>query len=244
VATSHSNTDGWALRLSRSAAAQLAGLRLTPGVEIAEAEDALWLRGRERSETLDRLLEMVPAEKRYAWLANDRLRPTGSRLASESLPPASWQPLLRWAAVRLPVARLPGAVVSTAALRLERGFTPEVANASLVEQAIWTEWAFTASALRLARLRVAASSDGRCLVLGLPPPAIPSLPLVERQGVIVPAGQVWRPRVTSKVIRRLVGATDDDYVLWDVAGLRLLSAELFVPASRAGARALLENQSR
>lgn len=243
MSTSVSRPAGWALHLPRSSAKDLLGLRLVAGIEVTETADTIWLRGRQRDDALDRLLSAIPAEKRYAWLDGHRLQPNGSRLASERLPETPWQSLSAWIPVRLPVAQLPGPTVAPASLQLVRDFQPQAANAALVNLAVWTDWASTAPALRLAPLHFAASNEGLCLVVGEPLPAIPSRPLIEKEGVIVPAGFNWRPRVTSKVIRRLLGASDDCRIFWDEAGVRLLSSELFVPASRAAAHATTENHA-
>lgn len=218
-------------------------LRLAAGVEVAETTDTIWLRGLQQDEALNQLLSALPAEKRYRWLDGDRLQPNGSRLASERLPETAWQSLSAWMPVRLPLAQLPGPTVAPAALHLVRDHQPQAANAALIDLSVWTEWASTAPALRLAPLHFAASNEGHCLVLGEPLPAVPSRPLIQKEGVIVPAGFSWRPRVTSKVIRRLLGASDECRIFWDEAGVRPLPSELFVPASRAAAHATTENHA-
>jgi len=110
-------------------------------------------------------------------------------------------------------------------------------DAALVPLATWVVWAQTAPELRLKPLRFATAMDGRCLILGAPLPSIPGRLFVAREGIIIPAGTAWSPAVSALTLRRLFGTPDQDMVLWDENGIRHLSSELIVPASRANARA-------
>lgn len=229
----------WALRLPARDAGALARLRLFAGVEIGETADGaeIWLRGGGAEAGLAEALRAVPATARYTQMADGRLRPFGALLAVERLPELAWQPLRAWLRVAPPVARLPAGVPPPVRLVLTASHDARAANAALVPLGAWLDWMLAAPALRIARLRFAASADGRALVLGAPLPALPCRACVEEAGVVVPAGLAWQPAVSAGVVRRTLRVPDGAVVLWDETGMRVLAAELFVPASRGAARA-------
>lgn len=232
-----SSAHAWALRLPAGDVHAVAPLRLSEGIEIGEAEGALWLRGRKADEALAAKLRALPAAARYTWVTEgDRLRPVGALLAAERLPATEWRPLRTWWSVVLPPARLP-AEPPRSGLTLVPSHAARVANAAVLPLAPWLDWMLTAPELRLARLRFAATPGGRCLVLGAPPPSLPCSACVEENGVVVPAGLAWQPAVSTKTLRRVLGAAEDAVIFWDAAGVHVLGAELFVPASRGAARA-------
>ena len=207
------------------------------GIEVGVDSDSLWLRGRIHSESLDALLRALPALHRYHWEKDDALRPLDSRLASGRFPGVSWQSLRTWLLVTLPVAQFPVLKPPSVAVRLVASGDMQPANASLVPLATWVTWAQTAPELRLKPLRFATAMNGCCLVLGAPLPSIPGRLFVAGEGIVIPAGSAWFPAVSALTLRRLFGTPDQDIVLWDEDGIRHLSSELIVPASRANARA-------
>jgi len=231
------STAAWAIQLSSNHGALLGALRLVNGIEVGLDSNSLWLRSRARDESLDALLRALPAMHRFDWEKEDVLRPVGSRLASARFPEVNWQPLRAWLQVTFPVAQLPAVKPFPVAMRLVPSGAMQPANAALVPLANWVAWAESAPELRLRPLRFATAMDGCCLVLGAPLPSIPGRLFVERDGVVIPAGVAWSPAVSALTLRRLFGAPDQNIVLWDEAGIRHLSPELIVPASRANARA-------
>ncbi|MDR1010573.1 MAG: hypothetical protein LBM04_05525, partial [Opitutaceae bacterium] len=242
------DTVAWALCLPASAGATLGALRLLPAIEIAEttahnahdtlhAHDTLWLRGRSRDAGLENLLAAIPATARHDWLDGDRLRPQGSLLASEKLPALTWQPLRAWMRVTLPVAALPASRPAALALSLANSHDAQTANAAFMTLPAWRDWAMAAPALRLDRLRFAVSDEGLCIILGAPPPPVRCRLFWESEGIIVPCGMAWHPRVTGKTVRKIFGVSDGTIVFWDESGARFLNSEMFIPASRASVRA-------
>ena len=243
----HDKPQGWALRLPRAAAEKAVALRLEAGIEAGETPDAVWLRGKGEDESLRRRLQTLPADGRFVWLENGRLRPEGSLLATAVLPELAWAPLRAWARVEAPAARLPAGLPARAGLRLVPSHAGGRSTALLLDLAVWRDWALAAPAARLERLVFAAAGDGRVLVRGTPPPAAPGRHLVEADGVAIPAGLRCEPTVSAFVIRSVCGAGEGDTVLWDETGAQVLGRELFVPATRAAVRAsarALEGEGR
>lgn len=234
----HERTLGWAMRLPRAAAAEACALRLVAGIEVAETADALWLRGRGDDEGLKQRLKTLPADGRFVWRTDGRLRPEASLLATETLPELPWAPIRAWARVEPPPARLPAGLPARAGLRLAPAHSGAASNALLLDFGVWRDWALAAPVARLERLVFAVSDvvAGLVLARGRPTPAAPGRYLVETDGVLVPAGLACEPAVSATVIRRVFGAGEGDVLLWDEAGARVLGRELFVPATRAAVR--------
>lgn len=219
----------------------LASLRLARGIEVAESEGQLWIRGTFADAPTLALIAGLPATARYTWLIpHDRLQPAGSLLASDRFPESTWRPLQEWLATTAPVARYPTAQPRPLQLELRRTHEARPANAALAELDAFLIWARHAPAIRLSRLRFAASDRGRALVLGTPLPPMPLTACVESGGVVVPAGFTWHPQVSSAVVRRVMGAPEGAIVLWDQTGTQLLPGELFVAATRANARLTMD----
>lgn len=224
--------------MARADAAALAGLRLVPGVEVAESALELWLRGQPAEVSFAARLLALPAMGRYERLPPDRLRRLDERIPSRQLPSLSWQPLSTWLRAELPAAALPGNEPAVVELRLVRSAgerEPELLLTGLaefqrfVEQAAW---------VRLERWRFAADASGRVLVRGTPLPPLPGKRFALNEGVAVPAGFGWSPAVSAGVVARRLGASDEALVLWNEDGtLSRLHREQFVPVTRSAVAA-------
>lgn len=238
--TTDSRVLGWAIRMRRdaSAVAAMLALRLETGIEVGEDGDALWLRADEpASDMLEARLKTLPAVARYARLPDGRLREHGSRLATAVLPELAWSSPRTWAELVLPPANPPAGLPLRSTLRLVSANETATANAMLLTFDEWIEWVMSAPQFRLTPLVYATRADGMTLVRGLPLPSAPGRHLVEREGVILPAGFACAPDLSMAVVRRALGATEQELVYWDADGARLLNHDLFAPAGRASVRA-------
>src|SRR5690242_10905719 len=99
-------THPWAVHLAASAARAAAELRMEAGIEVLDADDALWLRGNSCDERMDLLLRRLPGAARYEVLSDGQLLPEGKRLPGGRVPEGPWVAIRSWAAVELPVATL------------------------------------------------------------------------------------------------------------------------------------------
>lgn len=233
------STKAWAVVMPVESGATLGPLRLVPELEITETEDSLWLRSHTSDATLEALLAALPASQRFVWMDGNLLRPRGSRFATAQLPDTGWLPLSKWFSVTLPRTALPAGPSHHSKLTLIPSNVPKEINAIVTTVPLWAAWAVNAPAVRLTPLRFAASVTGRVIVVGTPSPSLSGRPMTEIDGVIVPAGMTWSPVVSPLTVRQAIGAGKDELILWDEAGVQLLSEELFVPASRSAARATL-----
>ncbi|HEX5219616.1 MAG TPA: hypothetical protein VFZ59_08615 [Verrucomicrobiae bacterium] len=228
----------WAIRLSREDAAALSALRQTAGVEVAEAGNDLWIRGKPTDEALDVALSSLPAVARHEWLAANALRRVDQRVPCGTLPQLRWQPLNSWLQAGLPPAALPGNEPKPTALRLERSFDEREPELLLTTLGSFKGFVMSAAQVRLDRLQFAAAADGRLLVRGKPLPPLPGRRFALYQGVAVPAGFTWKPAVSEDVLACRFGVTGDALMLWNEDGTVVrLHGEQFVPASRSAVRA-------
>ena len=228
----------WVIRLSRNEASTLAGLRLRSGLEVLESADDIWLRGKSSDEELAAKLSAVPAVARYEWLPDDRLRPLGKLIPAATLPATSWQPLKTWLQVAFPPAANLAMEPSRVALQLIRSAVEQEPTVLLTDISEWSRYSRTAAKVRLERLRFAVDHTGRVLIQGNPLPPLPGKRFAIHGGIAVPAGFSWAPGVSPAVLLRLFGGTESSLIIWEEQGtITRLSAEQFVPASRAAVKA-------
>jgi hypothetical protein len=231
----------WAIRLAKADAAAAVALRQTRGVEVAETDDSLWLRGQEANEKLECSLKCLPAIERFERLGDDRLRPLESRIAALRFPPLQWQAIEEWSSVQLPVAALPGAAPWPCFLRLARTGKEEKANLLCTRFDAWASFVLNSSTLRLAGLRHAISASRQVIVWGTPLPPVPGRRYVEQEGIAIPAGFCWSPLVSREVLQQVLRVAEDSLVIWHEDGSLLrLHSEQLVGASRSGTRAARE----
>jgi len=237
----------WVICLASEDAAAVAGLRLASGVEVAESDGRVWLRGPAASQSLGATLQQLPALARYEVKGN-RLRKLESRIPSDALPSLSWQPLKTWLQVERPCeqtvsANRPG--FSAVRIRLVRSTEEREPNLLLTSLDGWHEFAISAPEIRLRPLRFAVNADARVLIQGEPLPPLQGRQFVVEANVAVPAGFTWQPAVSSAVLARLLGAREGELaVLYEDGTCVRLQAEQFVSASRAAVRATAEESHR
>lgn len=234
----------WAICMSRADAAALAGLRLTPGIEVAEAGADLWLRGQPAGESLVPRLLALPATGRFERLASGQLRRLDQRIPSRQLPDVTWLPLNKWLQIHLPAAARPATKPAPVALRLARSATESEPELLLTGLEAFQNFVRQAPLVRLQRWVFAADDNGQVLVRGRPLPPLPGKQYVLHQGVAVPAGYGWAPAVSSEVLAQRLGASPSALVLWHEDGsIQRIHQDQCVPVTRGGVAATLPAQS-
>jgi hypothetical protein len=91
----------WVIRIALKDAESLAPLRLTRGIDVAEKEAFIWVRGTSGDEKVERLVRALPAVARYEVIGGNRLRNLESRIPAETLPVLNWQPVSAWLRVQI-----------------------------------------------------------------------------------------------------------------------------------------------
>jgi hypothetical protein len=228
---------GWASCLLSGRVADLAALRLFPNIEFAEIAGVYWLRGTALDDALEHELKKIPGLTRFALLPSDKLRPCDSRIPDRSLPSAIWRSLKQAVIATLPVAGLCGENSQKISLALVRDAEEQPAVALLVGLKTWVEYATSAPLVRLASLKFAAMENREVVILGGPLPGISGRLFAGAEGILVPCGFTWTPKVEAGVLRQLFELRPDDCVLLAEDNThQVIRAEQFVPASRSAAR--------
>jgi hypothetical protein len=231
------NAQAWAIRLDPADAEGAGQLRQVAGIEVCEEAEAVWLRGPEADESLQRRLASVPGARRFMVLPDGQLLPFGGRVPRGWLPKRHWMALARWIALVMPPSRFAGRCRTRVPLVLERSDHAEESSLLLASWQTWRDYAVDAPQVRLDRWRFALSADGRAAIHGRPLPPLPGEPWVEQDGIAVPAGWAWSPAVEAAIVRQVFGLAAGDVALWHVDGAwEQIAADDFVRATRAAVR--------
>lgn len=231
----------WAVCIKPGDRRGLAALREFDGIEVAESEGSLFARAARCDEALDRALRTLPGCVRYDVLADGQLVLPGRRVPCGQLPTARWTPLKRWLDVKLPPASLPGQIVERAPLRLVRTAVEQPAEALLTSLACWADYCTTSAEIRLRPLAFAVADDARVFIIGAPLPPLPGERYVVRDGIAVPCGFDFEPRIGGALLRRLLELHDKDIALFAADGsFERIAHEHLVAAGRGAARATVE----
>lgn len=233
----------WAARLSTTDAGALARLRGRHGIEVCLLEDAVWLRGAETDEDLEKRLRSLPAD-RFEVLPGRQLVRSGCRVPKGYLPDGTWHALSDTVRVELGVPAIAAECTNRVRLQLVRGGPVRDANLLLTAIEAWFAFAERAAQIRLQQLAFAASDTGTVLVRGVPLPPLPGVRFVEDQGIAVPCGWTWSPAVDADVVRGLLQLQTGDLALLHADGTwDHLRADDFVRATRSAVRATFEGAS-
>ena len=232
----------WVICLAPADAGSLAPLRLSRGIEVAEKEPFIWVRGA-NNEKLERLVRALPAVARYEIIAGNRLRNLESRIPSETLPALNWQPLSTWLRVQMPATN-PVAVTPTLpsiSLQIVRSAQEHPIALLMTTLDEWREFALNAPEIRLRQLRFAVDADGNVVIRGKPLPPLPGRQFVLHGNVAVQAGFNWEPAVSADVLSRRLGVSSDALAIFHEDGtFSRIEAEQFVPATRSAVRETAE----
>jgi hypothetical protein len=236
----------WAIRVALTDANSLAPLRLSRGIEVAEKDSFVWVRGPSSDEKLESILRALPAIARYEVTGGNRLRNLETRIPAETLPALNWQSPSTWLRVRLPLtpALSPsdgerGEEVSLPPVSIQIVRSAEERPLALLLTSLeeWREFALNAPEIRLRQLRFAVDEAGNVIVRGKPLPPLPGRQFVLHGNIAVQAGFAWEPNVSADVLSRRLGLSADALALFHEDGtFSRIEAEQFVPATRSAVR--------
>jgi len=236
----------WVICVAREDGGALAPLRLVRGIEVAEKDLLVWIRGSGNDEKIERLLRSLPAVARYELSSGNRLRNIELRIPSETLPALDWQPLNKWLRVQMSSSSLShfshdDKGFGTVHVRIVRSAEERPIDLLVTNLAEWREFALNAAEIRLRHLRFAADATGDVVVRGKPLPPLPGRQFVLHGNIAVQAGFAWEPAVSAEVLSRRLGLGADVLaLLWEDGTFSRIEAEQFVPATRSAVRETAE----
>ncbi|EEF58751.1 hypothetical protein [Pedosphaera parvula] len=229
--------NSWAACIPFSEAAELAVIRLFPGIECAKVAGTLWLRGNNGSEELEQALRGISDLERFELLESGWLKSAESRIPERILPRVEWQPLKGAMLPGLPTAALPGETRQKLPLTLVRTHTEATPGAILADFDAWYEFAIQAPEIRLKGLRFAVNEERRVSVIGHPVPPIKGLQLVDYSGILIPCGFTWFPAVEAMVLSELFNRGAEDFVIFfEDHTHQIIKPEQLLTASRSAVR--------
>ena len=231
----------WAIYIAKEDSATLASLRLINGIEIAENDAQIWLRGKTGDESLEPKLAALPALERFEWLEANKLRRIDQRVPSLRLPELQWKAISAWSQVRVPLAAFPADSPAQVALRLVRSTDEQQPTLLLTSIGEFRAFSRNAAAIRLNPLRFAANANGEVLIRGNPLPPLPGRRFALHGRIAVPAGFSWAPAVAIEVLERSFNVSGDSMVVWhDDGTITRLHTEQFISTTRSAVRATAE----
>jgi hypothetical protein len=227
----------WAVRLPVSAAAQLALLRTTPGIDLAIVGDSFWLHGASLSKELERQLLCLAGAERFEVLADQQLVPVDCLVPTEKLPAGPWIKIRDWLTMVRPTPAFVAKAPPRVALQFVRAAVETASTGLLTTLPVLLAYAESAPAMRLATCRFVATADQRVFVMGDPLPSLPGTQFYERERIWLPAGWTWEPALETKIVRQVLNLADGEHLLWESSDVchRLLAQD-FVQATRAAIR--------
>jgi hypothetical protein len=227
----------WVATLPAAQSAALGGLRLWPGLELAQIGDTLWLRGGTLTLELHEALRRLPGL--MGWRVQDsRLCRWDRNVPEAVLPQISWKPLTEMLRVSASGGISQGLPPERVPLRLVRCAHEKPARVLLVSWEDWIQWAVTAPAVRLARLRFAVEARGSAVIWGAPLPPLNGRFFTEEDGVAMPCGWSCDPPLPTPALRMWLGLAAGDLAMLEPDGAhRILRADQLIPATRPNIRA-------
>ena len=237
----------WLACVPADAAPQMAALRLLPLRCATGADEDFWLAGPALDAAMEAHLRSVPGLQLWELLPGGpggRLRKSGDILPARTLPEGLiWLPIAEAFPVALPASAFADSSPALAGIRLVRSDAERPANVLLTDLRRFADWVETAPEVRLARLRFAASQDGRVVITGSPLPPVEGELWSAEDSVASPCGWAWQPAASPATLRRAARAPEGALLMISPQGTRLVFQEQLLPATRASVRATLHRQA-
>ena len=223
--------------LSQTDKAALGSVRCLPGLQAAENDGFIWVRGISVHEEIDLRIRQLPGIHTYTLDADNHLFPPGGLTPVSTLKPMNWVPLSTYITVTLPVSALPGKINQQLVVRLVPSGNSQEGNALLTDLNTWKAYGESAPLVRLQQTRFAVSEENKVLILGAPLPALPGKEYVLQDSLLIPCGFEFDPPVIGPLISSRFDPEKGSLLLFDTDGSwEEIPKERFVQTTRSAIR--------
>lgn len=223
--------------LSKADKAALGSVRCLPGLQAAEGEDHIWVRGIPAQENVDIRIRQLPGLQTYLLDADNHLFPPGALTPVGKLQSLEWIPLSAFIMVELPVSALPGKISQQYAIRLVPLGQSQPGNALLTDLETWKAYGEQAPLIRLRQTRFAVSANNKVLIIGTPLPALPGKEYVLQNTLLLPCGYEFDPPAISNLVITRLDASKEALLLFDINGAwEKIPKTAFVNTTRSAIR--------
>lgn len=223
--------------LSQTDKAALGSVRCLPGLQAADDDGFIWVRGIAAQQETDLRIRQLPGLHTYMLDADNNLFPPSGLTPVGKLKALDWEPLSTFITVKLPVSALPGKISQQHAIRLVPSGRSQAGNALLTDLNTWKAYGEKAPLIRLQQTRFAVSEKNNVLIMDTPLPALPGKEFVLQDTLLLPAGFEFDPPVISTLIINRLDPSKETFLLFDIDGTwEKIPKECFVPSTRSAIR--------
>lgn len=223
--------------LSQADKAALGSVRCLPGLQAAEDEGFIWVRGINALDNIDLRIRQLPGLHTYTLDADNNLFPPGGLTPVAKLKPLKWAPVAEYITVTLPVSALPGKVSLQHVIKLVPSGHSQEGNVLLTSLATWKTYAETAPLVRLQQTRFAVSENNKVLIMGTPLPALPGREYVLQDTLVLPCGFEFDPPAISELVIARLDPSKGSFLLFDTDGTwEKVPKNAFMPSTRSAIR--------
>jgi hypothetical protein len=223
--------------LSQADKAALGSVRCLPGLQAAEDEGFIWVRGINALDNIDLRIRQLPGLHTYMLDADDNLFPFGGLTPVAKLKPLKWVSAAEYITVRLPVSALPGKVSQQHVIKLIPSGRSQEGNVLLTDLTIWKTYAERAPLVRLQQTRFAVSENNKVLIMGTPLPALPGKEYVLQDTLLLPCGFEFDPPAISELVITRLDPAKESLLMFDTDGTwEKVPKNAFMPSTRSAIR--------
>jgi len=224
-------------KLNKADLNSLGTVRCISGLQVAEEENSIWLRGINETLNNDTRLKQLPIKNTFIVDENNMLFIPGRLTPIDQLKEMEWHSISSFIKVELPVSVLPGKPGEQITIKIISSDSVKEGAALLTSLSDWKNFSETASASRLNRLRFAVSDKEEVMIMGNPLPPLPGMEYWITNDILLPAGFDFEIPLTATFIRERLNKKGDAILVFDVeGGMERIEKTYFVPAKRSAVR--------